>query len=232
MNQLSPSYFFELNEFEHAKIFENCIYSWEALSRINSYLNSQDLGNIQIEIPENVHLVNPELISIGEGTVIEPTAYIKGPCIIGKNSTIRHGAYIRGNVITGDQCVIGHDTEVKNSIFLNKAQAAHFAYVGDCILGNSVNLGAGTKCANLKLDHKNICVQFQGEIVSTGLRKFGAILGDSVQLGCNSVMNPGTLLGRRVLCYPCVTVGGFVASDHIVRSSQKNKIVATGNALK
>ncbi|MFT4551449.1 MAG: NDP-sugar pyrophosphorylase family protein [Chlamydiales bacterium] len=232
MNELSPSYFFDLNEFQHAKIFENCTYPWEALSNISTYLEAYDLGNIEVDIPEGVHLVNPELISIGKGTVIEPTAYIKGPCIIGKNSSIRHGAYIRGNVVTGDQCVIGHATEVKNAIFLNKAQAAHFAYVGDCILGNQVNLGAGTKCANLKLDNQSIVVQFQGKKISTGLRKFAAILGDNVQLGCNSVTNPGTLLGKRVLCYPCTTFGGFIPSDHTIRPSHKAEISETSKALK
>lgn len=232
MNQLSPSYFFELNDFSHAKIFEDCSYAWKALSKISDYLKTLELGNIQVKVPEGVHLVNPELISIGEGTVLEPGAYIKGPFVIGKNSTIRHGAYIRGNVIAGDQCVIGHDTEVKNSIFLNKTQAAHFAYVGDCILGNHVNLGAGTKCANLKLDNQTVFVQFQGEKISTGLRKFGAILGDDVQLGCNSVTNPGTLLGKRVLCYPCVNIGGFIPGDHIIRHPQKAKVVEAGSVLK
>jgi UDP-N-acetylglucosamine diphosphorylase / glucose-1-phosphate thymidylyltransferase / UDP-N-acetylgalactosamine diphosphorylase / glucosamine-1-phosphate N-acetyltransferase / galactosamine-1-phosphate N-acetyltransferase len=229
MSENTPSYFFELNNFQHAHIFDSCSFPWEALPKIEKYLKSLSLGNIQISIPNTAFLINPELISIGEGTVIEPSAYIKGPCVIGKNCTIRHGAYIRGNVITGDQCVIGHDTEVKNSIFLNKAQAAHFAYVGDCILGNGVNLGAGTKCANLKLDHQNIEVHLKGEKISTGLRKFGAILGDGVQLGCNSVMNPGTMLGKRVFCYPCVSVGGFVPEDHIIRPSQKVKIVPVGD---
>lgn len=173
-------------------------------------------------------MANPENISIGKGTVLEPGVYIKGPCIIGENCTIRHGAYIRGNLITGNGCVIGHDTEIKNSVMLNHAQAAHFAYLGDSILGNRVNLGAGTKCANLKLDHKNIAVRFGERLIETGLKKFGAIIGDDSQTGCNSVTNPGTLFGKQVFCYPCLNVGGFVASKQLIRPS--NKVVISSIA--
>lgn len=222
---LDPSYFFDLKEFAHAALFKNCRYVWEALKEIEKYLKGVKLGEIRTEIPLNAFLIDAHLISIGEGTVIEPGAYIKGPCIIGKNCSIRHGAYIRGGVVAGDSCVIGHDTEMKNAILLNHTQAAHFAYVGDSILGNHVNLGAGTKCANLKLDHRNIEISHEGQRIDTGLRKFGAIIGDHASLGCNSVTNPGTLIGQNVLCYPCINFGGFIASDRIIKSTAAVKVL-------
>lgn len=221
MTSLHPSYFFNLSKFKHAAIFNDCEYVWQALEKISSYLKQQKLGKIEVEVPQGTHLVDAELISIGKGTVIEPGAYIKGPCIIGENCVIRHGAYIRGDFIAGDQCVIGHDTEVKSSMMMDQANAAHFAYLGNTILGNRVNLGAGTKCANLKLDHGEIKIYFDGARIPTGLRKFGAIIGDGSQLGCNSVTNPGALLGQNVRSYPCTNFGGFIPSDKIVRSEAR-----------
>lgn len=205
---------FDLSEFRHAAIFDRCRYPWEALNKISDYLKTIELGNVK-EIP-GVHLIDPELIFIGKGTVIEPGAYIKGPCVIGENCSIRQGAYIRGDLIAGDRCVIGHDTEVKNSIFLNEANAAHFAYVGDSILGNKVNLGAGTKLANLRFDHEEIVI----EKIRTGRKKLGAILGDGTQTGCNSVANPGTVTGKNVKCSPCINFGGFIIESSLIKSGQ------------
>jgi NDP-sugar pyrophosphorylase family protein len=174
---------------------------------------------IETNIPEGVFLIDRHLITIEKGSVIEPGAYIKGPCYIGKNCTIRHGAYIRGNLITGDGCVIGHDTEIKNAIFLNQVHAAHFAYVGDSILGNRVNLGAGTKCANLKFDKQAIILNVDGNKIETGLKKFGAVLGDDVQTGCNVVTNPGTILGKGVHCHPLTNVKGVIPAEAIVTNN-------------
>lgn len=224
----SPSTFFILEHFAHAELFEGCAYVWEALERLSDYLKKQKLGKIEVEIPSSVHLVNPELISIGSGTVVEPGAYIQGPCIIGNNCQVRHGAYIRGDVIAGEACVIGHDTEIKHSILLDRANAAHFNYVGDSILGNGVNLGAGVKCANLKLDHSPVSVVVQGERYKTELKKLGAIIGDGAQLGCNSVTNPGTLIGRGAIVYPCVNVQGFVPEKGRAKGLQKYQIAANG----
>lgn len=217
--KLTAEYFFDLTLCPFSSLFKKETYVWEALNELQSYFQDIELGKIEIEIQEGIFLVNPELISIGRGTVVEPGVYIKGPCVIGENCQIRQGAYLRGNVLTGNQCVIGHDTEVKNSILLNRAQAAHFAYLGDSILGNQVNLGAGTKCANLRLDHGLIQVHYQGEKINTGLKKFGAIIGDKSQLGCNSVSNPGTLMGKGALCYPCTNFGGWIPDNHVVKSS-------------
>jgi NDP-sugar pyrophosphorylase family protein len=147
-----------------------------------------------------------EQIYIGEGSVIEPGALIKGPTIIGKNTEIRQGAYIRGDCIISDRCVVGHTTEMKSSIMLNEAKAGHFAYIGDSILGNNVNLGAGTKLANLKMINTQITLKIKGKTYNTGIRKFGAIMGDKVETGCNSVTNPGTLLSKRCMVYPCTSV--------------------------
>ncbi len=223
---LFPAYFFDLSTFSHAHLFIEDEAPWTALNRISSYLTSQSLGKIESKVSEGAYLIDPHLISIGKNTVIEPGAYIKGPCIIGDDCTVRHGAYVRGNLVTGDHCLIGHDTEVKNCILLNHAHAAHFAYLGDTIIGNRVNLGAGTKCANLKLNNGNVIIPYQGQQVDTGMRKLGAIIGDDSQLGCNAVTNPGTLLGKNVFCYPVININGFVPSNSIVRSLQKLSIVS------
>lgn len=228
MNHFHISYFFDLTQFQHVDLFkdESCV--WKALSQIDSYLASLSLGNIEVEIPDGAYLVDAHLISIGKGTVVEPGAYIKGPCCIGKDCAVRHGAYVRGNVITGDKCVIGHDTEIKQTILLNHAHAAHFAYLGDSIIGNRVNLGAGTKCANLKLDNTSIVIHDQGDHIDTGLRKFGAIIGDDSQIGCNAVTNPGSLLGKHVHCFPVINVGGFIPSHSTVKSTAQLSIVTCG----
>jgi NDP-sugar pyrophosphorylase family protein len=216
----TPDLFFDLSTFKHAELFANS-HVWDALKKLAAYLAAQPLGKIEIEIPPGVHLEFPEKISIGKGTKIEPGAFIRGPCIIGKDCSIRHGAYIRGDFLTGDHCVVGHATEVKSAIFLNNAHAAHFAYVGDSILGNRVNLGAGTKCANLKLDNTEVVLRTHEGPVSTGLRKFGAIIGDDCQLGCNSVTNPGTILGKGVFCYPCLNIGGVIPGQQMIKSNEK-----------
>jgi len=217
MDIISISSFFDITTYKHRDLFGGCNSVWEVLPRIKKYLEGEKLGVVDAVIERGSYIVNPESVSIGRGTIVEPGAYIKGPCIIGRGCTIRHSAYIRGNVIVGDSCVIGHSTEIKNSVMLNGANAAHFAYVGDSILGNRVNLGAGVKCANLKLDGSTVVVSIDGKHINTGLRKFGVILGDDVQLGCNSVTNPGTMMGKRSMSYPCATISGLICSDEIVR---------------
>jgi NDP-sugar pyrophosphorylase family protein len=210
--------FFSLEGFEHRKLFEGTEYAWEALERLEEYLAGLKLGKIEVEIPEGVILVNRELISIGKGAVVEPGAYIQGPCVIGEGAQVRFGAYIRGFVVAGRCAVIGHATEVKHSIFLNEATAGHFNYVGDSILGNRVNLGAGVKCANLRLNHKPISIIHEGKVIQTKLKKLGAIIGDDAQLGCNAVTNPGTLIGPKSFCYPCLNVGGILPPNTTMRN--------------
>ena len=163
-------------------------------------------------------------IEIGKGAVIEPGALIKGPAVIGDNTEVRQGAYIRGNVLVGPGCVVGHTTEVKSSVLLGGSKAGHFAYIGDSILGK-VNLGAGTKLANLKITETNVAVKIDDKAYDTGLKKFGAVLGDGAQTGCNSVTAPGTLLGKGVLMYPNTTVGGYHAPDTIIKLRQKQETI-------
>ena len=220
MTGFSPECFFDLKEFAFSSIFEKELEVWQALNKIKDFLSKMSLGKIEGDLEEGVVLVNSNLISIGKGTVVESGAYIVGPCVVGKKCQIRQGAYIRGQLIAGDNCVIGHATEVKNAIFFDHAKAGHFAYVGDSILGNRVNLGAGTKCANLRFDGKNINIMFGGSKINSGLRKFGAILGDDAQTGCNSVTNPGTILGRGAIVGPCCVVGGVVPQSCITKAAK------------
>ena len=154
-----------------------------------------------------------DTVIIGSGSIVEPGALIKGPAIIGKDTEVRQGAYMRGDCLVGDGCVVGHATEMKASIMLNGAQAGHFAYIGDSILGKDVNLGAGTKLANLKMIPGEVAVRSDRELLKTGRRKLGAILGDHTETGCNSVTSPGTLLSSRSIVYPGVSVpGGYYST--------------------
>ncbi len=157
-------------------------------------------------------------ITLGQGVLIESGAMIKSPAIIGDCSEVRQTAYLRGYCLAGKRCVLGHSTEVKHSIFLNDAKAGHFAYLGDSILGTDVNLGAGTKFANLKMIKGNVIIRHEGKHLDTGRRKFGAILGDGCQTGCNSVTNPGTIFGKNCLLMPNRTSkGGYHPPKTLLR---------------
>jgi UDP-N-acetylglucosamine diphosphorylase / glucose-1-phosphate thymidylyltransferase / UDP-N-acetylgalactosamine diphosphorylase / glucosamine-1-phosphate N-acetyltransferase / galactosamine-1-phosphate N-acetyltransferase len=159
-----------------------------------------------------------EKIAIGAGVLVESGAMIKSPAIIGDRCEIRQGAYLRGGCLTGQRCVLGHTTEIKNTIFLDDAKAGHFAYLGDSILGNATNLGAGTKFANLRFLPGNVTLFFEGKNIDTGRRKLGAILGDGCQTGCNSVTSPGTLMARESVLMPNATArGGYHKSKSILR---------------
>lgn len=207
-NMLDLEHFFSLGDFAHKELWQEDKPVWHPLHLLKEYLFQKPPRSIEIPIPEGVFLKNPETISIGKGTVIEPGAYIQGPCVIGKNCVISHCAYVRPFVILGDGCHLGHASEIKGSILLDGAKATHFVYVGDSILGRDVNLGAGVKCANLRLDHKEICCSYQEKKIPTGLKKFGAIVGDRTQIGCNSVLNPGTLVGKEHFFYPLTCLKG------------------------
>lgn len=217
LNMLHPDYYFSLESFFLTPLLKE-VFIYDVLKKLPMYIANQKLGKIDIIIPENVYLENSHLISIGEGTIIEPGVYIKGPAIIGKNCKICHGAYIRENVILGDESVVGHNSEIKNSILFPRAHAAHFNYVGDSILGFETNLGAGVKCANLRFDKKEIILHIKEKKINTGLRKFGVILGDRSQIGCNSVTNPGTLIGMDVFCPPGIVIKGLISSKTKITS--------------
>ena len=216
--------FFDLSEFAHQELFQDTEYVWDALKRLSEYLEHHLVPGIKGTVMGGAWIMGDD-VQIGAGTVIEPGAYIAGPTIIGESATIRSGAYIRGNVVIGDRCIVGHTSEVKGAIMLDDSQAPHFNYVGDSILGKKVNLGAGTKLSNLKIIKGNVTVKAGEELYDSGLRKFGAILGDYAQTGCNSVLNPGTLLGKNSLVYPNATVSGYIAPDSIVKYRQKLEIV-------
>ena len=167
----------------------------------------QDSPVVEIQIPKQATIKGR--VYIAKGATVEPTAYIVGPTYIGPDAEVRHGAYIRGNCYIGPNSVVGHTTEVKGSIFMDGAKAGHFAYVGDSILGRDVNLGAGTKLANLKLRGNEVKLRDKnGNSIASGLRKLGAIIGDEAQTGCNSVLSPGTILYPKTGVLPCVHYQG------------------------
>jgi len=187
--------------------------------KIKVYMNDEILEGATV-IYAGSYLMDDHIF-LGSGVVVEPSALIRGPSFIGDNTEVRHGAYIRGQVITGEDCVVGHATEIKSSVMLGGSKAGHFAYIGDSILGR-VNLGAGTKLANLKMSGTPVNLHVDGRLYQTGLRKFGAILADGVETGCNSVTSPGTLLGKNVMLYPNGAARGFYPADTIIRVRQKH----------
>lgn len=213
-----PDEFFDLTSFEYADLFDGLEYVWEALTRLENYLleHTPRENSIHGSVHPGAFLVG-EHILIEEEVIVEPGAYIEGPCILGRGTVVRHGAYLRANTLAAAGCVIGHTTETKNAIFLPESKAAHFAYVGDSILGSRVNLGAGTKLANFLLGGGLIKLRIDRQLISTGRNKLGAILGDDCQLGCNSVCNPGTVLGPCCAVRPLTNVQGY----HPARSQLK-----------
>ncbi|HEY0754243.1 MAG TPA: hypothetical protein VGD98_09795 [Ktedonobacteraceae bacterium] len=215
---LRPVDFFDLSAFAYADLFADLIYVWEALNRLEEYILAHTSSEQEIRgtVHTGAFLVG-EHILIEEGAVVEPGAYIEGPSIIGRGCVVRHGAYVRALTLAGAHSLIGHTTETKNTIMLPESKAAHFAYIGDSILGSRVNLGAGTKLANYRLNGGQIKLHIAGQFIATGSNKLGAILGDDCQIGCNSVCNPGTLLGPRCSVRPLTTVQGY----HPARSHLK-----------
>ncbi len=168
-------------------------------------------------------------IIIGARTVVEPGALIKGPTVIGADTEVRQGAYLRGNCLIGNRCVVGHTTEIKGSIMLDEAQAGHFAYIGDSILGKNVNLGAGTKLANLKIIPGTVMIAIERKYHNTGRRKLGAILGDRTETGCNSVTSPGTLMKPDSIVYPGISVpGGYYPENSCVMPSSGSIEIRNG----
>jgi len=205
-------------------LFENAVHVWDALSQISSYL--------QFRLKPGIHarLIGKPFISgavfIGAGTVVEQGAMIKGPAWIGEGCEIRNGCYIRENVIVGSGCVLGNSCEFKNSIIFDEAQVPHFNYVGDSILGFRAHLGAGAILSNVRLDHSEVVVSNgDGTFTPTGLRKFGAVIGDRAEIVCNSVLNPGSLIGRNSMLYPGTQWRGFLPASSTVKHLQTQQIV-------
>ncbi|MFC1711465.1 DapH/DapD/GlmU-related protein [Patescibacteria group bacterium] len=213
MVSLNINNFYNLSRFFHKDIFKTKDEIWQSLEKIEKYLNNWFKTNKQNRLNGKIHsqatLVG-ENIYIGKNTVVEPGAFINGPAYIGNNCQVRHGAYIRKNAIVGNNCVIGNSTEIKNSILIGNVRAAHFNYIGDSILGNNVNLGAGVKIANFRLDKKTIKLKHKNLKINTSLNKFGAIIGDDSMIGCNTVINPGTVIEKNCKIFPLLSVSGHI----------------------
>lgn len=162
---------------------------------------------------------------IGEGTVIEHGAMIKGPALIGSNCEIRKGAYIRGNVVIGDGVLIGNSSEVKNSIIFEKAEISHFNYVGDSVVAPKAHMSAGSITSNLKLDSSQVNVIYNEHKIPTGMNKFGAFLGNHCQIGCNAILNPGSIIGAESVVYPLINFRGYLPRRHICKLAQSQTVV-------
>jgi NDP-sugar pyrophosphorylase family protein len=215
---------FDLSRTEHAVVFDGCDYAWEALKKIGDYLQARLRPGLHNRCQGVAYI--GEQVYIGEGTVVEDGVMIKGPAIIGRNCEIRHNAYIREWVIIGDNCLVGNSCELKNCLLFNDAVAPHFNYVGDSIMGCKAHLGAGVKISNFKLVPGNITVEIEGRPFDTGLRKFGALLGDRSEVGCNAVLNPGSIIGRGAVIYPNTNWRGILPANHIAKNKAPLEVVA------
>ena len=218
-----PEDLFDLSQTEHAGLFAGCAHAWEVLSQIEGYLAANLRPGLNNSC-EGVAFIGKRVF-IGAGTVVEDGAMIKGPAIIGRNCQIRHNAYIRENVIVGDDCVVGNSCELKNALLFNHAAAPHFNYVGDSILGCRAHLGAGVKISNLKLGAGSVVIEFEGQRIDTGLRKFGALLGDRADVGCNAVLNPGSVIGRDSAIYPNVNWRGVLPANRIAKNRAPLEVI-------
>lgn len=218
-----PADLFDLSQTAHAALFEGCEYAWEALARLRAYLE-QTLRPARLGRCAAGAWIGPD-VYLGEGTVVEEGATIKGPAWIGRDCTIRQGAYLREHVIVGDGCLVGHACELKHSVLFNRCEVPHFNYVGDAILGFRAHLGAGVIVSNLKLTPGNVTVEMDGRPFDTGLRKFGALVGDHAQVGCNAVLNPGSILGRGALIYPGVNWRGYLPAHLIAKNRTAVEVV-------
>lgn len=205
---------YDLSQTMAADLFKGKIYPWEVLPGIKAFIVK--LGE---SLPVEEYDKAGENVWIAKDVRIAPTASITGPCIIGKGTEVRPGAFIRGSVIVGEGCVVGNSTELKNVILFNGVQVPHYNYVGDSVLGYKAHMGAGSITSNVKADKTLVVVKGEDEQIATGLKKFGAMLGDFVEIGCNSVLNPGTVIGAHSNVYPLSSVRGVVPSGSIWKAA-------------
>ena len=217
------SEFFDLSKTDYSGYFRDLKYPWDILDKIpgiiEDNLNPDDRSG---EVSADALVSNN--VEIGDGTIVEPGATIKGPAIIGNNCEIRSGAYIRKDVVVGNGVTIGHSTELKRSLILDEAEIPHFTYVGDSVIGWKGHLGAGVKISNLKVNREPVVVHLEDGDFPTGRRKFGCLLGDQAEIGCNSVLNPGTLIGRRTLCTANTSLSGYYPPDSFIKLTQKIEV--------
>ena len=212
MEHLQIKNLYNLEETIAVSLFDGAVYPWELLPKIGTYI--VELGKT---LPADKYEKRGENIWIAKSATVAPTACVNGPCIIDEEAEIRHCAYIRGNAIVGKGAVVGNSTELKNVILFNKVQVPHYNYVGDSILGYKSHMGAGSITSNVKSDKTLVVVKSPQGNIETGLKKMGAMLGDNVEVGCNSVLNPGTVIGRGSNVYPTSMVRGYVAADSIYK---------------
>lgn len=212
MEKLTVKELFNLNETIAKDLLNSVTYPWEALPKISAFI--VELGET---LDEEKYEKRDKDIWIAKNATVAPTAYIHGPAIIGENAEVRHCAFIRGNAIVGEGAVVGNSTELKNVILFNKVQVPHYNYVGDSILGHKSHMGAGSITSNVKSDKTLVTIRTEENIVETGLKKFGAILGDEVEVGCGSVLNPGTVVGSHTNIYPLSMVRGYVPAKSIYK---------------
>lgn len=203
---------FDLSHTRAGAYLAGFTYPWEALAGISELI--RQLGPA---LGEDFRQAAPE-VWVHKTATVAPTAYLGAPCIIGAGTEVRHGAFIRGSALVGAHCVVGNSVELKNVILFDNVQVPHYNYVGDSILGYKSHMGAGSITSNVKSDKTLVVVKGGGESIETGRKKFGAILGDGVEVGCNSVLNPGTVLGRRTSVYPTSCVRGVIPADSIVKT--------------
>lgn len=196
-------------------LFDTITYPWEALPHIGAFILA--LGKA---LPESEYEQRGEHIWVSRQAIVYPSVHISGPCIIDHGAEIRHCAFIRGNAIVGKGAVVGNSTELKNAILFDSAQVPHFNYVGDSILGYKAHMGAGAITSNVKSDKTLVAVHYGGQMIETGLKKFGTILGDFVEIGCNGVLSPGSIVGRGSTVYPTVLVRGVVPEKSILKSTR------------
>ena len=212
MEQLTVKELYNLEETIAKDIFEGVTYPWEVLPKIGAFI--VELGN---SLPEDEYEKVWENVWVAKSAKVAPTAFINGPAIIGKDAEVRHCAFIRGNAIVGEGAVVGNSTELKNVILFNKVQVPHYNYVGDSILGYKAHMGAGSITSNVKSDKTLTTVKTPEGPIETGLKKFGAMLGDEVEVGCGSVLNPGTVIGKHTNIYPLSMVREFVPANSIYK---------------
>ena len=212
MESIQIKNMYDLNETIAAEIFEGKTYPWEVLPLIKEFIVK--LGNTLS--PEEYDKIGED-IWVAKSAKIAPTVALNGPCIIGKDAEVRQCAFIRGSAIVGEGAVVGNSTELKNVILFNKVQVPHYNYVGDSVLGFKSHMGAGSITSNVKSDKTLVVVKNGEEKIETGLKKMGAMLGDHVEVGCNSVLNPGTVIGRNSNVYPTSCVRGVIPAGHIFK---------------
>src|SRR5450432_807423 len=216
--------FLALEHTVHPKLFENTKEVWDALKQIASYLQFRLKPAVLGELLGKPFISNS--VFVGRGTIVEQGAVLKGPAWIGENCHIRSGCYVRENVIAGDGVVMGNSCEFKNCILFDEAQVPHFNYVGDSILGFRAHLGAGVILSNVRLDHGEIHVSATDGNIATGLKKFGAIIGDRTEVGCNAVLNPGSVIGRDCIIYPGTNFRGVLPGNSIVKIRQTSQVLS------